>query len=258
MPRQALPLSNYRGADSINLHFITGTTKGLGKALAEQLAGDPANEVVTFSRRADGIANARHYDLDLAATERIAAVFATALKECRERSYAAITLYNNAGVVAPVGPLAACDPMELDANIRVNLTAPLILMRAFIGGTAGMSAKRLVVNISSGASKRPVPGWTAYCTSKAGLDMATRVAALETEDPGLVVCSLAPGVVDTPMQAQVRGASEADFPDVARFKAMKEEGALRPPSDVAAAILGLAEAGRLENGGIHDIREMVP
>jgi len=240
----------------MKLYFVTGTTKGLGRALAEQLARDANNEVVTFARRADGIVGARHYDLDLALPERIAAVFAAALKDCKATAYDTVTLYNNAGVVGPVGPLSSCDPGAVDVNIRVNLTSPIILTGAFVAGTAALSKRRLVVNISSGAGKRPVAGWGAYCASKAGLDMATRVAGLEAYDPGLIVCSLAPGVVDTPMQAQVRGASEADFPDVARFRAMKEEGTLRPPEDVAAAILAIEAAGRFVNGGLLDIREM--
>jgi benzil reductase ((S)-benzoin forming) len=240
----------------MKLYFVTGTTKGLGKALAEQLARDANNEVVTFSRTADGIAGVRHYPLDLAQPERVSPQFEAALKACRSRRYDAVALYNNAGVVLPIGPLATNDPALLDDNIRVNLTSPMILTGAFVAGTSGMSNKRLVVNISSGAAKRPVPGWTAYCAAKAGLDMATRVAGVEAGDAGLVVCSLAPGVVDTPMQAQVRGASEADFPDVARFKAMKADGALRQPEDVAAAILALEAQGKFTHGGLHDIREM--
>jgi len=240
----------------MKLYFVTGRRLLSLGGIAEMLARDAEHEVVTFARKPDGIVGARHYELDLTRPERIASVFATALRECRARAYDAITLYNNAGVVQPVGPLASNDARLLDDAIRVNLTSPLILTGAFLSGTRGLSAKRLVVNISSGAGKRPIPGWTAYCAAKAGLDMATRVAGTEGGDAGLVVCSLAPGVVDTPMQEQVRSASEADFPDVARFKAMKADGVLRPPQDVAAAILALEAAGKFTHGGIHDIREM--
>jgi benzil reductase ((S)-benzoin forming) len=243
----------------MNLYFITGTTKGIGKALAEQLASDANNEVVTFSRRPDGVAGASFHAMDLTQPAQVAPAFMAALKACKARrgdAYASITLYNNAGVVAPVGPLSTNDAASVDDNLRVNLTSPMILMGAFIAATAGMSSKRLVVNISSGAGKRPIAGWSAYCAAKAGIDMATRVAGIENTEPGLIVCSLAPGVVDTPMQAQVRSASETDFPDVARFKAMKTDGVLRAPEDVAAQIVALEKGGKFTHGGIHDIREM--
>jgi NAD(P)-dependent dehydrogenase (short-subunit alcohol dehydrogenase family) len=121
-----------------------------------------------------------------------------------------------------------------------------------------LAAQRLVVNISSGAAKRAMAGWSAYCTSKAALEMATRVAALEatTNDPTLAICSLAPGVVDTPMQTLIRSASETDFPDVARFRAMKADGVLRDAHEVARDILNLIDTNRLTNGGNFDIREM--
>lgn len=240
----------------MNLYIVTGTTKGLGRALAEQLAASAANDVVTLSRSPDAIAGVRNCLVDLTEPAAIPQVLARALAECRLANYAKLVLINNAGVVSPVGLLENCDAADLDANIRVNLTAPLVLMQAFLIGTRDRAVPRLVINISSGAGKRPIAGWTAYCAAKAGVDMATRVAALEAADSGLIICSLAPGVVDTQMQATVRSVAPADFPDVARFQAMKADGTLRTPADVAAQILRLEEAGRFDNGGIHDLREM--
>ena len=101
-------------------------------------------------------------------------------------------------------------------------------------------------------------GWSAYCAAKAALEMATRVAALEasTSDPSLTICSLAPGVVDTDMQGLIRGTSEKEFPDVARFRAMKADGVLRDAHDVSREIVALIAANRLTNGGNFDIREL--
>jgi benzil reductase ((S)-benzoin forming) len=117
---------------------------------------------------------------------------------------------------------------------------------------------RRVVNISSGAGRRPISGWSAYCAAKAGLDMASRVAALEAETRGqaVEVASLAPGVIDTGMQATVRAASAEDFADVERFRAMKAEGALRPAADVAADILRLEASGKLKGDAVQDLRQI--
>jgi benzil reductase ((S)-benzoin forming) len=174
------------------------------------------------------------------------------------RSFGKAVLVNNAGVVAPVGPLDAVDARELERNIAVNVTAPLLLMRRFLRATASVPLRR-VINISSGAGRRPIFGWSAYCAAKAALDMASRVAALEAQARGqpVHVVSLAPGVIDTPMQAVVRGASVEAFADVERFRKMKEEGVLRPADDVARDILALEAAGRLDGvEAVQDLREL--
>ncbi len=117
---------------------------------------------------------------------------------------------------------------------------------------------RRIVNISSGAARRPIFGWGAYCAAKAGLDMASRVAQLEAATRGhpVEVSSLAPGVIDTGMQETVRGASPEDFVDVERFRAMKTEGTLRSAADVAADILRLEAAGKLQGDAIQDLRQI--
>jgi benzil reductase ((S)-benzoin forming) len=162
-------------------------------------------------------------------------------------------------VVVPVDTFDQLDPIATADNVNINLVAPMVLTRLFANGTRHCAAQRLVVNISSGAAKRPIAGWSVYCASKAGLEMATRVAALEAanNDSGLAICSLAPGVIDTPMQARVRGATEREFPDVARFRAMKTDGALREAGAVARDLINLIKEGKLTNGGNFDIRELL-
>jgi benzil reductase ((S)-benzoin forming) len=139
----------------------------------------------------------------------------------------------------------------------VNLVAPMQLMRRFLRATAGVPLRR-IINISSGAARRPIFGWSAYCAAKAGLDMASRCVALEAATRGLnvEVASLAPGVIDTPMQETVRGATAEQFVDVERFRQMKAEGALRPAAEVAADILRLEAAGKLRGEAIQDLRQI--
>jgi benzil reductase ((S)-benzoin forming) len=235
----------------MNLYVVTGTTRGLGAALARQIAAQPGCELVTLSRRDADIAA----DFGDAASTRAAC----AQLEARlgGRRYERAVLINNAGVVAPVGPLDAVEPRELERNLQVNLAAPLLLMGAFLRATAGVALRR-IVNISSGAGRRPIFGWGGYCAAKAGLDMAARVAALECEARGMAVevVSLAPGVIDTDMQQQVRDASAERFADVERFRAMKAQGALRPADEVAADILRLEQAGRLRGEVVQDLRTL--
>ena len=247
-----------RTMENSNLYVVTGTTKGLGAALAERIASEPGNELVAFARAPEGaVAGGWRFAADLADSRALHAACARAADRLRGRRYAKAVLINNAGVVSPVGPLDQVDAAELERSLAVNLLGPMLLMRWFMAQTPDVPLRR-IINISSGAARRPIFGWSAYCAAKAGLDMASRAVALECESRGLAVevVSLAPGVIDTPMQAVVREASAERFRDVERFRAMKAEGALRPASDVAADILRLEAAGALRGEPLRDLREM--
>ena len=241
----------------MNLAIVTGTTKGIGAALRDVFAADPNNLIVTLSRAPTTISPA-NVNLDVGELGAIAPAFADVMTRVAGRHFDHAVLINNAGVVSPVGAFDEISAADTGHNLIVNVAAPMALTRLFALATRGIARQRLVVNISSGAAKRAVAGWSAYCAAKAALEMATRVAALEAAatDPTLAVCSLAPGVVDTHMQGFIRSANEKQFPDVARFRAMKTDGALRDAHDVARDIVALITSGKLTNGGNFDIREL--
>jgi benzil reductase ((S)-benzoin forming) len=245
-----------------DLWVITGTSRGLGRSLADVLAADSKNDVVEMGRGLsgkNGSNTALEADFsDLVSLESAFAKLADYVRAKGDRAFARATLINNAGVVVPVARFDRIEPSLLAQNVMVNLTAPILATRAFVLATANSAPTRMVLNVSSGAAKRAVQGWTAYCSAKAGLEMATRVMAAEAAqwDPSLTICSLAPGVVDTPMQTQVRGFSAEDFPERERFQQMKETGTLRDAKSVAQDIISLVNTGRLANGGNHDLREL--
>lgn len=243
----------------MDLYVVTGHTKGLGQALAERLGGRQDTELVALGRAADGpIAGGAQLNVDLADAAAIEAVFDRVEDRLRGRRFAKAVLLNNAGVISPVGMIDRVDADELARNLAVNLVAPLLVMRRFLRATEGLAKLRRVINISSGAGRRPIFGWGAYCAAKAGIDMASRVAALEaqTARTGVEAVSLAPGVIDTPMQGVVRSASPEDFVDVERFRKMKEAGELRSPAEVAADILRLEESGKLFAEPVADLRTL--
>ena len=238
----------------MNLFVVTGATRGLGAALARAIAADPANRLVTLGRAPQDTVNLQVDLADAAAVDRAGDELAARIGgEAFERA----VLINNAGVVTPVGPLEKLEREALERNLAVNFVAPILLMRRFLQATGHVPLRR-IVSISSGAARRPVFGWSAYCAAKAGLEMAARVVALEAAERGLAVevSSLAPGVIDTGMQATVRGADAADFADVERFRAMKAEGVLRSADDVAADILRLEAAGKLRGDPVQDLRQL--
>ena len=168
-----------------------------------------------------------------------------------------LSLINNAGVLSPIMPADRCSSTEILQNFQVNTIAPIILTAQFIKQTENSNCKRTVVNISSGAGKKPYYGWSAYSSSKAAIDMYTRVVGLEqvNRDNPVKIFSFAPGVVDTEMQEKIRKTKAEDFDSVERFKAFKLDGKLLKPEFVAKKLIDLMNRSDLIQGGIYDIKE---
>ena len=241
----------------MNLYVVTGTTRGLGKALADRIALDPGNELIAIARAPAGaIPGGVRIEADLSDAGAVGRACDALEGRIRGKAYAKAVLVNNAGIVDPVGPLGSLEDGALGSHLVVNLVTPVLLMNRFLRMTEAVPLRR-VINISSGAGRRPVAGWTAYCTGKAGLDMASRVLALEASQRGaaIQVTSLAPGVLDTHMQEVVRAIPDSRFADVARFRQLKDEGALRDPGEIAAQILEFESAGKLTEP-VMDLREL--
>lgn len=215
----------------MHLYIVTGSSRGLGAALVQQLA-QPGNAVIGMARRLNPALAAEQWTLDLAepvpAAERLQAWLRA------HTGWQSATLVNNAALLSEPGLLAASDLADLSAALRVGLEAPALLSRVFLAETAGVPTRR-ILNISSGLGRRAMAGSAAYCAVKAGLDHLSRALALEAPDVGVV--SLAPGVIDTDMQVQLRGADPAKFPEQARFQGLKDGGQLQTAEATAAATL---------------------
>jgi benzil reductase ((S)-benzoin forming) len=243
-----------------HLFIITGTTRGIGRALADRALARGDSFVVGFSR-ADAFVEGSHQNIrvDLNAIETIGAAFdAIGLDSERTGGLKKTVLINNAGVLGPIAPIVDCDTEALAGNIRVNLTAPMALAHHFYRLSKSFPGKKWIVNITSGASRSPYFGWSAYGAAKAGLDMATRAMALEFSriDPTFHACAVAPGTVDTDMQAQIRQCTPEQFERVDKFIDLKANSALSTPRQTAVDLIRLIVEGRLENGGRYDLREM--
>ncbi|VVE69822.1 short-chain dehydrogenase [Pandoraea captiosa] len=250
---------------SQTIAILTGASRGLGAALARGLL-TPGTHLVTLARRTDdelaALASAQGVTLeqiavDLADTEAAATtaerIFASLPRAATPA--ARYLLINNAGTVNPVANSAALtDPAAIGAAFALNVTSVMLLTARFLTATQGLAAKRQIVNISSGAGRNPNAGWAVYCSTKAALDMYTRVVNAEHREHGVQAVSLAPGVVDTGMQETIRSSSVESFPALARFQALKSSGQLASPEDVARRILALTERDDFGQTEIDDIR----
>jgi benzil reductase ((S)-benzoin forming) len=226
----------------MHYYIITGASRGLGKALAEQVLARPDTAVLGVSRHAT-IEHPRyqHQPLDFS---DVAAVQHNLFKLFSARPDArSLTLINNAGVVGEIGYAGELPNEHYEFVFDVNVVIPAMLMNTFLSAYSGLGCPRTVLNISSGAGQRPVDGWGAYCASKAALDMLSQVAQKEQDQrgSGVRIRSLAPGVVDTDMQAHIRGADAGQFSEAARFTGLHRDGQLQAPDAVAGTIVGWLE-----------------
>lgn len=214
-------------------YFITGTSSGIGKALAEQLLQHEDVRVLGISRR-NPFQHERftHKRVELSLFDEIEKIQLPITGDETE-----LVLINNAGWVGEIAPLGKVDHAALEESLNINLLAPMMLINHFLDATKDLDCRKVIINISSGAANYPVRGWSSYCASKAGLDMITRV--VNEESPEIETYSIAPGVVDTTMQQVIRDAKPELFPDLERFKEYKESGQLISPDAVASKIIHL-------------------
>lgn len=237
--------------------LVTGASRGLGASLARALDTRGASLfLVARSAIVERYRDAQAVAADLSDPYSIDDLLDGFTRFVAERSPRCLLVLNNAGTVAPIAPAWRCDAGQVDAAIRLNLTAPMLVTGGFIRRFADADLPKLVVNVSSGAASTPYHGWSTYCAGKAGLDHFTRCAGLEQRgapNPATVI-AIAPGVVDTAMQDAIRASDPADFPQIGKFTALKEGGTLATPRDAAEAMIRLIETTPLQNGGVYDVR----
>lgn len=218
--------------------FVSGASRGIGEALARRFAergmrlalcarGEPvlSEGVDVLSRRID----VRDAEAVEAFTREI------------ESRFGGVDLWvNNAGVLEPIRPLRDVRVHEFRDHLDTNLVGVFIGTRCYVRHLRRIGRGGVLVNMSSGAAWKPYAGWAAYCAGKAAVERLTEVVAAEEGSIGLRAYSVAPGVVDTAMQAQIRASDEASFPERERFVKRKRTGAFNDPLFVADELLALA------------------
>jgi len=245
------------------LTILTGASRGMGLAMAQQCAQE-GHDVVCISRQRNDTLTSppgnllAQWQIDLSNTFAAGEQLAAWLAGRQPERWAVVNLINNAGVIAQPAPLSEVDPHSLSNALRVGLEAPMLLTAAFLKGTDGWAVQRRVLNISSGLGRRAMASQGGYCAAKAGLDHFTRCLALEEarKPNGAKVCALAPGVIDTDMQIELRSGNDQQFPDRSNFVAMKANGQLTSPQDAAQRILAYLQSPAFGQDAIADIREV--
>ncbi len=228
---------------SKSLYIITGCSKGIGKALVDTVLQEENAQVIGLSRSSmESSSRFQHIETDLADWQGLAARLDQILPEAHD--YNRIALVNNAAWLGEVKYFGEMDPVALARLYSINVLAPMILSNAFVQKYRNSKASKVIANVSSGAGRRPIDGLGGYCSTKAALDMFTQIGALEAQirNTGIHFFTLIPGIVDTPMQGDIREASAESFTSLSQFKAYKEDRMLSTPEAVAQNILQLLKS----------------
>jgi benzil reductase ((S)-benzoin forming) len=251
----------------MNITILTGASRGMGLGIARGLL-KPGSRLLTLQRKPNAALDAEaarvgcrleQWAVDL--TEPVAA--AEHLVQWLTAASATpglqrLSLINNAALLAAPGRLSGATLADLQRATRASLEAPLLLTAAFLSATDSLTGiDRRVLNISSGLGRFAMAGAASYCAAKAGMDHFSRAVALEeaTKPHGARIASLAPGVIDTDMQVQLRGADPAAFSEQARFAQMKQSGGLDSIDAAAAKVLAWLDREDFGREVVADVRQ---
>jgi len=236
-----------------SLVFVSGASSGIGAALARSVP-DPGARVIDISRR--GGAGCEHFRADLAEPAGWRAVASLFERELEGFAGERVVFFHAAGTLQPIAFAGEGDPEAYRRGVLLNAASLPVLGDAFLRAARGTEAPCLLVNLGSGAAHSVYEGWSCYGAGKAASDQWVRIAGAEQERRGgrCRLLSVAPGVVATAMQEEIRRSSPRDFPDVGKFVRLHEAGVLREPDAVAREIWALL-ASDFENGAVIDLRD---
>lgn len=215
------------------LAYVTGSSRGIGKALVESLL-NAGYQVIGLSRSNDYEAERFSFEaLDLSDLDA-----AQAYNFPHEADH--ILLVNNAGMIGEIQAVGNVENESIIKTMNVNTLAPQILTNNFVKRFQNDSKTLHILNISSGAGKAPIDSWATYCASKAALDLFSETVAEELDWRGksnFTVHSCAPGVVDTQMQSEIRSSDPQVFKHHQKFVDYKNNDDLYTSDYVASKLM---------------------
>jgi len=221
--------------------LVTGATKGIGRHVALSLAhagadlflaGRNADELVELAAEVRAIGRrAETAQAELAEVDAARQLGAAAL----ETMGGIDVLVNNAGI-ARIEPFLEATLEAWDETLDVNLRAPFFLTQVVARAMIAAGRGGKIINMASQAGLVALEGHGAYCASKAGLLLATKVMALELGPYNIQVNAICPTVILTPMGQQVWGDPAKRDPMLAKIPL----GKFGVPGDVSGAVVFLA------------------
>jgi len=225
---------------SASFFLITGTSRGIGEALAHRLLGEGQVVLGVARSSAESLQSERYHHLkcDLADASVASQIVTKAESLLEAQSFEFLCLVNNAARLEPLKPIGECSSFELEAHVQIGLIAPMALTSRFIHTFAHLPCRKKVAFISSGAAVQAMPDASAYCSTKAGLTMFARCVGLEQgqKEGGFETVSINPGMVETSMQVTARSKTDGEFKMAPYFKEAHASGKVQELDPVVGKI----------------------
>ncbi|MBM7571416.1 (S)-benzoin forming benzil reductase [Aquibacillus albus] len=248
--------------------IVTGASRGLGESIAKLLMQQGIH-VISVARKANIVLEQtaqenkvtyQHETCDLSNINQLEKVFQHIAEHVFSGKTDSVYLINNAAMVEPIERSGHHNLNDLQKHVNVNLLAPMASSSLFIQKANESGMKLVIANVTSGAAERSVYGWSAYCSTKAGLNRFTETVALEQDELGTMnkVFLFNPGIMDTKMQDEIRSSSSDAFKDVETFKQYKTEKSLRDTDVVAKVLIDVLKQGdAIQNGKNYSVKEFL-
>jgi glucose 1-dehydrogenase len=222
--------------------LVTGSSSGIGQAIAKRLAEDGANIVINYAGNADGaqetLRQVRAADAKGIVVHGDISKFDSARKLV-EQGWADLgsvdILVNNAGIEKKAD-FAEVTEEDYDRVLSVNLKGPFFLTQAFVRRLRDAGKPGRIINVSSVHEDLAFPGFASYCASKGGMRMLMRSLAVELGPDGFTINNVAPGAIATPMNKSLL----EDKPKLSALLANIPLGRLGTTDDVAGLVAFLA------------------
>jgi benzil reductase ((S)-benzoin forming) len=250
-------------AEDSKVAVITGASSGLGRSIALDISRKGVR-VALLARRAQllkeleqQITSEGNHAISIPADVSDGEAVARAFGEVTEHYHRVDLLFNAAGVLAPIKPLASLDERAFTSGIAVNILGLVYVIRQALKRMLEQPDGGTIINITSAAAYHAYPSWTLYASSKAAMDMITRCVALEVEQSPVRIAAIAPGIFESHMQQTIRSTPDEDFRMKQKFVQLHEEGRVVGPEIPAGMIVDISLSDWPElNGMVVDVRSI--
>lgn len=222
--------------------IVTGSSSGIGQAIAVRLAEEGANIVIDYAHNRKGaeetlaqVEAKGSFGLILQADVSNLAEIEKLMTQSWEHFGAATVLVNNAGMEKKADFWDVTEE-DYDKVLNVNLRGPFFLTQAFVRRLRTAKKTGKIINISSVHEDMAFPGFSSYCISKGGMRMMTRDLSVELAPLGITINNIAPGAISTPINRSLLNDESKLAPLLARIP-LKRMGT---PEEVAHLVAFLA------------------
>jgi len=221
----------------MNVVIISGGSKGLGRALVEKFDSEHW-KTIEFSRSGTTNFNIK---VDFRNPQLLLKSLTTLFTQLTTEEIEHIVLINNTGSLNPIKKISQLSYDEIIDNLNINITSSFILIQTFIKYFRFHEIPKTIINISSGAALKGYPGWSLYCTGKAGIE--NLISTVQEEEKyelnKFIALNFDPYIMDTDMQTTIRNSSLEDFPQKEKFIRYKEDGKLLKTEMVADSLFNV-------------------